>query len=79
MYRYMFIYYPAVVFILSGIIARNWDPTRRNMIFTAVLLALACVATVVKFVLMIYRHKTRSVTPDQPTLLESGSRSSVKN
>lgn len=59
MYRYMFVYYPGVVIALSGIINRNWDPTKRNQIFTAVLLAVACLATVVKLVLMVYRHKTR--------------------
>ncbi|XP_072513724.1 uncharacterized protein [Salminus brasiliensis] len=56
--RYILTVYPVVIVALSGNITKNFDSSApsRNAIFTAVLLALACVLFVVKVCLVVWRH-----------------------
>lgn len=57
-FRYIFTIYPVVIWALSGNISKNYNalaPSRTD-IFTAVLLALACVLFIVRTGLVIWRH-----------------------
>ncbi|KAI1902225.1 hypothetical protein AGOR_G00042520 [Albula goreensis] len=67
--RYILTVYPVVILALSGNIAKHYDPAapRRNSIFTAVLLALACVLFVVRVILVIWRHRTQPLYQDLNT------------
>lgn len=58
--RYTVTPYMVVVVALVGSIAKNWDPGASNSVFTAVLLAIGFAALIVKAVMSIYRHFTRS-------------------
>lgn len=68
--RYTFTPYLTVVVALIGSIDKNWESGATNSIFTAVLLALGCVALLAKTVVSIYRHITRPLYqgPVLPTL-----------
>lgn len=55
--RYLYAPYIVVLLSLSGIIARNWDATSSTSIFTAALLLLTGLLTLIKTVIMIYRHR----------------------
>ncbi|XP_013413395.1 uncharacterized protein LOC106175794 [Lingula anatina] len=57
--RYTFAPYPVIIMALIGSMSKNWDPTKRNSIFTAVLLGIAGVLTIVKVSVIIYRHIKR--------------------
>ncbi|XP_067686612.1 uncharacterized protein [Haliotis asinina] len=54
--RYIFSEYIVVVIALSGSITKNWNPEKRNSIFTAILLGMAALCLVVKVVVMLWRH-----------------------
>ncbi|KAK7478819.1 hypothetical protein BaRGS_00029918 [Batillaria attramentaria] len=58
--RYTITPYIVVVVALVGSMAKNWDAGARNSIFTAVLLGIGSAGLVLKLVMMIYRHVTRS-------------------
>ncbi|MFT7813857.1 uncharacterized protein LOC108927977 isoform X2 [Arapaima gigas] len=57
--RYLLTVYPVVVVALSGNMTKRFDPTspERNSVFTAVLLALACVLLVGRILLVLMRHR----------------------
>ncbi len=59
--RYLCAPYVVVVWALSGVIAKNWDPTNRNSIFSVVLLAVASTACIIKVAIMIWRHRKRPI------------------
>ncbi|XP_071103238.1 uncharacterized protein [Haliotis cracherodii] len=54
--RYIFSEYIVVIIALSGSIIKNWNPEKRNSIFTAVLLGMAVFCLVVKMIVMLWRH-----------------------
>ncbi|XP_030631327.1 uncharacterized protein si:dkey-29d8.3 [Chanos chanos] len=64
--RYILTVYPVVIFAFIGNITKNYDPSNpsRNAIFSAVLLALACVLFVVRVVLVVWRHRKQSIFYD---------------
>jgi len=62
--RYFFITYPAATFALSGVLSKQWHPDQASAIYVAVLLAVAGVMTIVKLVVMVYRHCTRPTLSD---------------
>ncbi|XP_064643822.1 uncharacterized protein LOC135497817 [Lineus longissimus] len=66
--RFTFTPYLVIIAALVGSISQNWNPTGRNSIFTAVLLGVACFATVVKLILMIYRQITRPLVDSADTV-----------
>ncbi|CAH1775608.1 unnamed protein product [Owenia fusiformis] len=57
--RYTIVPYIVVIVALIGSIAKNWDVTKRNSIFTAALLGTAGLCFLVKLVLVIWRSRTR--------------------
>ncbi|KAG9283315.1 hypothetical protein AMEX_G2070 [Astyanax mexicanus] len=59
--RYILTVYPVIIVALSGNMTKNFDRSApsRNAIFTAALLALACVLFAVKVCLMVWRHLKR--------------------
>ncbi len=59
--RYLYSPYLTVLFSLTGILNKNWDPTKRNSIYTAILFGATIVMTIVKFVLSGYRHFKRPI------------------
>lgn len=58
--RYTFTPYMVVIVALIGSIFKNWVEGARNSIFTAVLLAVAIAVFLLKLILTIYRHVTKS-------------------
>ncbi|XP_072524831.1 uncharacterized protein [Salminus brasiliensis] len=64
--RYILTVYPVVIYALVGSLSRHYDSTApgRNAVFTAVLLALACVLFVVRVVLVIWRHRSQPLFQD---------------
>lgn len=58
--RYTITPYIVLVIALIGSISKNWDSDNRNSIFSAVLLAFSSLFLVVKIVVTIYRHVTKS-------------------
>ena len=54
--RYIFGPYIVVIFALIGSLEKNYVEGATNSIFTIVLLSVACVAAVVKVVLLFWRH-----------------------
>ncbi|CAH1775607.1 unnamed protein product [Owenia fusiformis] len=59
--RYTIVPYIVVIVALIGSIAKNWDVTKRNSIFTAALLGTAGLCFLVKIVLVIWRSRTRPI------------------
>ncbi len=59
--RYLFTPYLVLIVSIAGIISKNWDPSSTNTIFTLILFCLVCLLSVLKLVLVIYRHKHRPV------------------
>ena len=57
--RYLFTPYCVFAFALAGLVYDDHDLTKRNSIFTVVLLGIAGVFLIVKMVVMIWRHKKR--------------------
>ncbi|KAF7692819.1 uncharacterized protein si:dkey-29d8.3 [Silurus meridionalis] len=59
--RYILTVYPVIIFALSGNLNKHYDAAApgRNAVFSAVLLALACVLFVIRVFLVIWRHRTR--------------------
>ncbi|XP_072044546.1 uncharacterized protein [Amphiura filiformis] len=57
--RYTYSVWPVVIWALIGSIAQNWDATKTNSIFTAVLLALSSALYIVKIGLSIWRSIKR--------------------
>ena len=53
--RYTFSVWPVVIWALSASINGNWDPEKTNSVFSAILLALACVFFIMKIVLSVVR------------------------
>ena len=62
--RYTVTPYPLLVFALTGSLVKNWDMTKSNSVLTAVLLATACVATILKVAIMLLRHARRPTFVD---------------
>ncbi|KAK7092917.1 uncharacterized protein [Littorina saxatilis] len=58
--RYTLTPYIVVVVALIGSIDKNWEDGARNSIFTAVLLGMGAAALVLKIVMLLYRHCTRT-------------------
>ncbi|XP_050405659.1 uncharacterized protein LOC126821299 [Patella vulgata] len=61
--RYTLTPYMMICIALGGSVDKHWDETKTNSIFTAVLLAIACICAVVKVLLMIYRHIHKPLYP----------------
>ncbi|TRY53830.1 hypothetical protein DNTS_002788 [Danionella cerebrum] len=59
--RYILSVYPVVIFALSGSLSKHYDSVDpgRNAIFSAVLLALACIVFVLRLALVVWRHRTQ--------------------
>jgi len=57
--RYLFSPYIVVNFALAGSLAKNFTPDNANSILSLCLLAVGMGATVVKVIMLFYRHKTR--------------------
>ncbi|XP_013413425.1 uncharacterized protein LOC106175817 [Lingula anatina] len=57
--RYNFSPIIVLILALSGSLAKNWDPEKRNSIITVAILGVAVVIGLVKVILMFYRHCTR--------------------
>lgn len=71
--RYTVTIYPVLIWALSASIAKNFDPAKRNSIFTVVLLSAACALFFARIMHMIWRAKTRKVQRNKDLkLLESG-------
>lgn len=54
--RYLLTPYLVILTSLVGILSKNWDPTKRNSIYTATLLGAAFFLTLIKVVLLGWRH-----------------------
>ncbi|KAF5892143.1 uncharacterized protein DAT39_018142 [Clarias magur] len=65
--RYVLTVYPVVIVALSGILSKHYDAAApgRNAVFSAVLLALACVFFAVRLALVIWRHRARPLSRDE--------------
>lgn len=66
--RYIFSPYLVLIVALTGSIEKNYEEGATNTIFTIVLLSIACAATVVKAVLLAWRHikhpfNVQTITP----------------
>ena len=59
--RYLITPYIVILVSLVGILNKNWDPTKRNSIYTATLLGAAFFLTLVKVVLIFWRHYKRPI------------------
>lgn len=59
MLRYLFTPYLMMATALAGIISKNWDPTRRNSLYTLTLFIGVIILILIKAVLLCYRHKKR--------------------
>lgn len=71
--RYTVTIYPVLIWALSASIAKNFDPAKRNSIFTVVLLSAACALFFARIMHMVWRAKTRKVQRNKDLkLLESG-------
>jgi len=69
--NYLFTPHLVLVWALSGSLAKNYNPWTTNTIMTVVLLTLACAATVMKIVIMLWRHFRTE--PDSPLVSPSPS------
>ncbi|XP_062841302.1 uncharacterized protein si:ch211-161h7.5 [Trichomycterus rosablanca] len=67
--RYILTIYPVIIVALSGGMTKNFDASAPalNSVFTAVLLAIACVLLVVKVCLVIWRHLKQPIYGDTIT------------
>ncbi|MCI4391561.1 hypothetical protein PGIGA_G00135850 [Pangasianodon gigas] len=67
--RYILTVYPVIIVALSGNITKNFDASApgTNGVFTALLLALACVLFVIKVCLVIWRHIKHPIYSDTHT------------
>ncbi|XP_050406184.1 uncharacterized protein LOC126821736 [Patella vulgata] len=63
--RYTVTPYMVVCIALGGSIDKNWDQTKTNSIFSAVLLAIGCTFLVVKIIVMIWRHIKKPLYPTE--------------
>lgn len=54
--RYIFMPYITVIVSIIGILTKNWDPNKRNAIYTAALLGAAILLATIKFGMSMYRH-----------------------
>ena len=59
--RYLYTPYIAILVSLIGIISNNFDPSKRNSLYTASLLGAALFLTVSKFLLSAWRHHKRPI------------------
>lgn len=59
--RYILSVYPVIIYALSGSLSKHYDSTApgRNVVFSVVLLVLACIVFVVRLTLVVWRHRTR--------------------
>ena len=64
--RYLLTPYPVVVVSLVGILSKNWDPSERNSIFTAALLGMSILMSIVKLVLVTWRHYKKPIFSNKP-------------
>ncbi|KAK2868689.1 hypothetical protein Q7C36_000560 [Tachysurus vachellii] len=64
--RYVLTIYPVIMFALSGSLSKHYDAEDpgRNAVFSAVLLALACVFFVIRLFLVVWRNRTRPLFQD---------------
>ncbi|TSO05372.1 hypothetical protein Baya_9495 [Bagarius yarrelli] len=64
--RYILTVYPVIIFALSGSLNKHYNPADpgRNAVFSAVLLALACVLFVIRLLLVVWRHRTDPLFQD---------------
>ncbi|XP_062843930.1 uncharacterized protein si:dkey-29d8.3 [Trichomycterus rosablanca] len=64
--RYILTIYPVIIYALTGSLSKHYDPAApsRNAVFTAVLLALACILLGIRLLLVIWRHQTRPLFQD---------------
>jgi len=53
--RYTVSQYPVLIIALSAIISKHWDSSKRNPIFSLVLLILVCILYVIRILLVLYR------------------------
>ena len=60
--QYIFTPYVVVIIALFGSLDKNWKPNRRNQIFSATLLGVVGVLTIVKFVRMFMKRKSKMAT-----------------
>ncbi|XP_026794068.3 uncharacterized protein si:ch211-161h7.5 [Pangasianodon hypophthalmus] len=67
--RYILTVYPVIIVALSGNMTKNFDASApgTNGVFTALLLALACVLFVIKVCLVIWRHIKHPIYSDTHT------------
>ncbi|CAH1787309.1 unnamed protein product [Owenia fusiformis] len=65
--RYTFSPFIILNLALSASLARNWDPTKTNSIFTAVLMGLVILLTIAKLVIMIWKHIKRPIAQTYDT------------
>lgn len=71
--RYTISQYPVLIVALSAIISKHWDSSKRNPIFTLVLLVLVLVLFVVRLGLVFYRiRKNRKHKSEDFAFKESG-------
>jgi hypothetical protein len=59
--RYLFTPYATVLISLIGILHKNWDPSKRNSIYTAALFLTVVIMSVIKVVLSTWRHYKRPI------------------
>ena len=63
--RYLFMPYLVVIWALTAAVSahwgHDWKSTDINAIFTVAILALAVLLGVIKFILMIFRHRTKAL------------------
>lgn len=57
--RYLFTPYFVLIVSIAGIIAKNWDPEKMNAIFTLLVFATVIFLTIIKIILVCWRHKHR--------------------
>ncbi len=64
--RYLFTPYSVIVISLVGILSKNWDPTKRNAIYTAALLGMVILMSILKMILTTWRHYKKPIFSNKP-------------
>ena len=64
--RYLITPYIVILISIVGIITKNFNPNSTNSIFTVSLLVITAVLTVIKLVLLVYRHYKQPIFQSKP-------------
>ena len=76
--RYTFSPYLVLVFALSGVLAKNWDSSNRNSIWTVVLICVAGLLLAIRLVLMVLWHKKRPLDQEVTSVYHFSSKDTLR-